>query len=355
MSDSFPTEFSCGVPMELREGDYIETEEGLFFHVKGILHPSDRAIAFLRYVPDSDGDREGDGKRYSKIYPLDERFRYLESKHPKYIFRSKRLGRKIQAVPEDSIEKVYRPEDKLEDLRNRDNLDSSERTALKLSEKILEHSGIGNEGLGVTGSVLLGLQLPDSDIDLVTYGEENGRAVYSALQEMRERGKFLRPYEGKDALRMAEFRWNETGLPLEKLAELESRKVLHGLVNERDFFMRLVKRPVDIGSRFEDFRYVSGERTKMRARVSDAGESIFTPNRYAVEDVPRPDGDFPEIESLVSYRGRFTEQASEGEKIEALGTVEKVIYRGEEEYYRLVLGHPEDYLVPTSFFTRGSE
>jgi hypothetical protein len=33
------------------EGDFIETYDHLIFDVKGFLHPKDRIIAFLRYVP----------------------------------------------------------------------------------------------------------------------------------------------------------------------------------------------------------------------------------------------------------------------------------------------------------------
>ena len=39
------------------EGDYIETKDNLFFDVKGILHPKDRKICFIRFYPHSDGDR----------------------------------------------------------------------------------------------------------------------------------------------------------------------------------------------------------------------------------------------------------------------------------------------------------
>ena len=47
------------------EGDYIETKnDQLIFDVKGILHPKDRKICFIRFYPDSDGDRIKDSKRY---------------------------------------------------------------------------------------------------------------------------------------------------------------------------------------------------------------------------------------------------------------------------------------------------
>jgi len=53
-----------------REGDFIETSEGLVFDVKGLIHPPNRIIAFLRYFPDKKGERKRNSERYSKVYSL---------------------------------------------------------------------------------------------------------------------------------------------------------------------------------------------------------------------------------------------------------------------------------------------
>jgi len=49
-----------------REGDFIETFEGLIFDVKGLIHPPNRIIAFLRYFPDEKGERKKNSKRYRR-------------------------------------------------------------------------------------------------------------------------------------------------------------------------------------------------------------------------------------------------------------------------------------------------
>lgn len=53
------------------------------------------------------------------------------------------------------------------------------------------------------------------------------------------------------------------------------------------------------------------------------------------------------IEEIVSFRGRFCEQAKNGETIEAQGKVELVTNKkNRREYYRLILGNkPTDYMV----------
>ena len=63
--------------IKAREGDLVETTDNILFDVKGLVHPSNRVVAFLRYVPDPDGDRERDGMRYRKVYALSERYALL--------------------------------------------------------------------------------------------------------------------------------------------------------------------------------------------------------------------------------------------------------------------------------------
>jgi predicted nucleotidyltransferase len=53
---------------QVAEGHYLETRDGLFFAVKGAVHPPTRFVACLRYAPDPiRGDREKDGRRYRRL------------------------------------------------------------------------------------------------------------------------------------------------------------------------------------------------------------------------------------------------------------------------------------------------
>ena len=50
---------------------------------------------------------------------------------------------------------------------------------------------------------------------------------------------------------------------------------------------------------------------------------------------------------VVSFRGRFCEQARKGEKIVAQGKIEQVTKEDGTTYYRLLIGNePTDYLIP---------
>ena len=49
---------------QVRTRDFIYTSDDLYFASTNYIHPKDRVISFLRYIPDPKGDRQKDGKRW---------------------------------------------------------------------------------------------------------------------------------------------------------------------------------------------------------------------------------------------------------------------------------------------------
>ena len=48
------------------EGYFIVTQNDHIFEIKGLLHPKDRLIAYLRYIPDAEGYRyASDGRPWT--------------------------------------------------------------------------------------------------------------------------------------------------------------------------------------------------------------------------------------------------------------------------------------------------
>jgi predicted nucleotidyltransferase len=140
-----------------------------------------------------------------------------------------------------------------------------------------------------------------------------------------------------------ENRWGDTDLDPEKMVDIEIRKVLHGMVNGRDYFVRLVRKPREFD---RETTSTPLRRAVLTATIANAKESVFTPCTYHVEDCTYLDGaSGAEVIQLVSYRGKFTEQAWEGDTVEARGTVEEATYR-EGTIFRLMLGGRGDYLYP---------
>ena len=127
--------------MNAREGDLIETKDNIVFDVKGLVHPPDRVVAFIRYVPDPMGSRERDGRRYSKFYNLSKRYALLKQKYPQYLVDDPVFNTLLCEVPIEDIKTHYQPAQGLQKLRNRNNLDTAETAALRFMEIIKEHSG----------------------------------------------------------------------------------------------------------------------------------------------------------------------------------------------------------------------
>ena len=77
-------------------------------------------------------------------------------------------------------------------------------------------------------------------------------------------------------------------------------------------------------------------------------EALFTPCTYKIENVTVEESvKLEPIREIVSFRGRFCEQAQKGEKVTAQGKVEHVTDKQNgKTHYRIILGNkPADYMV----------
>ncbi|HSL96433.1 MAG TPA: hypothetical protein VLA35_11055, partial [Thermoleophilia bacterium] len=81
------------------EGFAVETRDGLVFTVKGVVHPPERRIAYLRYAPDPHGDRERGGRRYRKLRGFAEQLEALEGQGEAYLTFDPVAGAVLQGVP----------------------------------------------------------------------------------------------------------------------------------------------------------------------------------------------------------------------------------------------------------------
>ncbi|MGD2201064.1 MAG: hypothetical protein PVJ38_05490 [Candidatus Bathyarchaeota archaeon] len=326
------------------EGDYIETMEGLLFAVKGIHHPPGYTIAYLRYIPDPQGRREKGGRRYRRLYDIGETDDILRRKYPQYLNKIERKSITLQSVPDDFVRRRYNPREMLDEILEAPE-GALEETILKLVRS-LEEQGASPKVMGISGSVLVGLAGQGSDIDLISYGKEEGRRFYEILKELREEGDLIRPYNAKSVRGVVVARWGDTGLDLDLLTLIEQRKVLHGLVDGRDYFVRLVKLPQEFE---EEYSQPVGV-VSLKGVVGNISDSIYTPCIYRIKGIHFLGGfRGPEPSELLSYRGKFTEQAEEGDIVELRGTLEKAIREG-QTVHRIVLGAKGDYLVPVDSF-----
>ncbi|HIE18210.1 TPA: hypothetical protein EYP75_00645 [Candidatus Bathyarchaeota archaeon] len=334
--------------IKAREGDFIETVEGLIFDVKGLVHPPDRIVAYLRYIVDSHGERRRGDKTYVKVYSLDEREKVLREKYPQYLYYDPVFGEYMQGVSKKHVSGLHKPSKKVSELLKKSGLDHVEAEAIEFVQILQSSSNVKLEKMGISGSILVGLHTEKSDIDVIVYGRENCLSVHAALERVMKKGSgpILR-YDLKDLERLYRFRSKDTLMPFEEFLRIEQRKLMQGKFKKRDFFMRFLFDWNEVDEKYGDRIYVPSGYARIKARIVDDSESIFTPCKYPIENVKILEGTkVPSLREITSFRGRFCEQAIKGEIVIAQGKIEKVVEKDGTEFFRLILGaKPSDFMI----------
>jgi predicted nucleotidyltransferase len=333
--------------MKAREGDFIETIDGNIFDVKGFVHPPGKVIAFIRYTPDLKGARTRGETRYGKVYALRERYNLLKKSFPQYLVFDPVFKQWLCEVPVEAVKQHYQPSAYLSQLRRGEVRDKLEKQALELAELLHTESGVTWDSLGVSGSLLVGLHTPGSDLDLIVYGSRSCWKVYNTLSSLvRDLEGNVRSYGEQDLKELFAFRSKDTIMKFEDFVRTESRKLLQGKFHEKDYFVRCIKAWNEVPEKYGVVQYRPVGEAKLRATVIDDSEMIFTPCTYPIEDTRILQGNSTESpQEIVSFRGRFCEQARKGEKIVARAMIESVKTR-DTEHFRLIIGNkPSDYMI----------
>jgi uncharacterized protein len=333
---------------DIVESFYIETKERLFFAVKGLEHPPDRYIAVLRYAPDPEkGDRRKDGVHYRRFYHFAEQELLLRSSYPQFLAYDPFFNTTLQSVPKSSVHRVFNPCQRLQEMAAAPT-EMIERDAVAFADLLQKNSGIPWSAIGISGSLLIGLDTEKSDLDFSIFGAENCRKAYEALAGLLD-FRSVPDLQRLDASGIEELyaqRVVDTHMDFRNFSALEGSKVCQGSFRQRPYFIRFIKKAHEIADKYGDNTYTLCGRAAIVATVVDHQESIFTPCRYAISGVRVLDGLPLDVTEIVSFRGRFCEQAQTGESVRAAGTVERIENKLGEIRYRLLLGNsPEDTMV----------
>jgi predicted nucleotidyltransferase len=327
------------------EGDYIETKKSnLFFDVKGLLHPYDRKICFLRFYPHPDGERVRNDIKFKKVYNLDERYTLLKEKYPKYLFYSKELDINLQGVFNNDIKNIYTPQNCLREITEKVSLSNLEKYSKNLCELFIDKANISRDSIGITGSVMIGLDKEDSDIDLIIYGTETSLEFQDILRNFFEQSNQLRKYNLDEYKSQYSWRVGGSDISFKEFMRTEQRKLHQGKFHERDFFIRYIKSPNDWDGNYYDYQYKDHGRIQAKVLITDSKDSLFTPCTYKINTLKILDKEsslkninLNDILVISSFRARFCEHAKEGETVLVDGKLEKVIFKNELEYFRILL------------------
>jgi hypothetical protein len=330
------------------EGAAVETGDGLIFTVKGVVHPPDRVVAYLRYVPDPRGERVRGQERYRRVYSVADQEEALRARGLSYRVVDPALGVPVEAVPWEAVARVYDARERLQRLRADGPDGPLARDALALADLLCDAAGVPPAALGLSGSLLFDLHASSSDIDLVVYGDGECRKVHAALARLLDdpSSALARP-RGEELTAIHAVHREDTPLSAADFARLQAGKVNEGRFAGRPYFVRFVKLPAEVPERYGDPRFVPAGRALVEARVVDDRDALFTPCRYALSEVRSLEGTRADgVCEVVSFRGRFADQARVGQRVRAYGALERVVWRERPETLRLVIGgRPGDYLL----------
>jgi len=272
--------------------DFIITDDDWIFAVADYCH-DDGIRSVLRYVPDPHGSR-GVDKKYRK-YDFDDAFIFMRSARPEWV-------KDVHIIPWDHVKQILAPNERLPFIAKKDRKVSKIVNALKKE--------VAPDKMGVTGSLLAGLQNESSDIDFIVYGSSWFKARDIIAKEKTRKDPIT---EITDQMWQDIYKKRRPDISFEEFLTHEIRKGNRGMVDGTYFDLLYVRDWEDITTciRGKDI-----EPATIVATVTNADFSFDSPAIYKI--------DHPEISYVLSYTHTYAGQALAGEVIEARGMVEAV-------------------------------
>jgi predicted nucleotidyltransferase len=322
--------------MRARPRDFIYTTDDLFFATTTYLHPNDRILSFLRYIPDINGDRSLNSKKYVKV-DSKKAYDFLGTKYPDYLFDCDITGVQMMGVPAEKVKKILRPTERLQEIIESEGRNQLLDKVVKLADTFHDHTGLSYEKMGVSGSILPGLYKQNaSDIDFVIYGLKNHRKVMESFAEIKENNGVLEAVGEDYWQRLYKKRIVDSSLSYDEFRWYETRKHNRGLIDGTLFDILQTRDWDEISGTYGQTRYSPMGTVELECTVSDAIAAYDNPAVYKVEDVTILSGPEVPIKEVASYTHTYSGQAVEGERIVARGKLEKVM--NETISYRLIVG-----------------
>jgi hypothetical protein len=287
--------------LRTRLRDFVITDDDWIFAVADYSH-EEGIRSVLRYVPDPKGIR-GTDKKFRKL-EFDDAFIFMKQTRPEWV-------KDVHVVPFDHVKQVLAPNERIPALI-REN--KKVREIVKALEK-----DIPLDKMGVTGSLLPGLQNETSDIDFIVYGKSWFRARDIIAQAKKGNTALT---EISDEMWQDIYKKRRPEISFDEFLIHELRKGNRGMVDGTYFDLLYVRDWEEI-TPFK--RGVDTIAKTIEATVTNADFSFDSPAVFKV--------DHPEISCVLSYTHTYAGQALSGERIEARGMVETV-----GDIKRLVVG-----------------
>ncbi|MBL1263186.1 hypothetical protein [Candidatus Methylomicrobium oryzae] len=278
--------------------DFIETAEGLLFAVVNPHPEQGKVLCFLRYV---------NIERLWRKQATDEANAFLRRNHPHYLHYSPVLDARLHAVDIERIVRHHRPQDRLRHIMRQSRYDPVERDVVELCG-LLRQQGVDLNRIGITGSVLVGVQKESSDIDLVCYGGEAFHRCRAGVRALIEQDRLQ---DLSDSNWQASYHRRNCSLSFEEYIWHEKRKYNKALVNGRKFDLSLI----EPNESDRQQHYQKLEPVTLTCRITDDTQAFGYPSIYRIEH--------DSIAAIVCFTATYAGQAFKGETVEVAGMLER--------------------------------
>lgn len=321
--------------MKARTRDFIYTDDDLYFATTSYLHPEDRILSFLRYVPDEKGERSKNGRKYTKV-DSKQAYEFLSNKHPEYLYDCDITGVKMMGVPLNKVKEILRPDERLKGIIDSYNNEDLLKKVVELADIFHHQADIPYSKMGISGSILPGLYDPNvSDLDFVIYGLKNHRKAREKFGEIKDKSD-LKSISDEYWAHLYEKRIKDTSLSYEEFQWYEKRKNNRGVFKGVLFDILATRDWDEIKGKYGDEKFESMGTAMVECRVKDALAAFDNPAVYKIEGLNILEGKNVDITEIASYTHTYSGQAREGEEIIAKGKLEKVT--GRNSRYRILVG-----------------
>ncbi|MFI5725313.1 nucleotidyltransferase domain-containing protein [Streptomyces cyaneofuscatus] len=327
---STPSPLGRALPT-VRDRDYLLDRSGVIFKVIGDVHPDSHWLGYVKYYPDERGDRTLFGKTYRQNTVVSKAFGILADRPECYVY-SPAIGCVITGVPREDVVLHYSCRHALTALHRSADLLGGSPVSKDLGAVIDWITGEGAaDVIGVTGSFLVGVAGPRSDIDLVCYGPRG----YEAAQALFAERSLIRPYEGESLTRLYLRRARYmAGSSFDMLLRQEARK-LQGLTTGSGAHINCEPLRADGDRTFHDVVAQEVGQISVLARITDHRQGLATPASYGIEvetviasTIDEAEVFARRITHLRSYLGAYTGAFRAGDTVHLSGRLVHTQGRG---------------------------
>ncbi len=321
--------------MKVRTRDFIYTLDDLYFATTSYLHPPERIVAFLRYIPHEKGERFKNGIRYSKV-DSNQAYDFLEKNYPHYLYKCENKQKPMMGVPLDRVKQILKPEIRLKEIMTKNPSLPLLKKVIKIADTFNKYADIPYNCMGISGSILPGLyDTFNSDIDFVIYGLKYHHQARETFKKMKDK-EFFQSISDDYWKKIYKKRIKDSSLSFEEFCWYEKRKNNRGLIQGTLFDILATREWDEINADDFNKRYDDLGPVYVEATVTDSLASFDNPAIYEINQVKIIEGCEVPINQIACFTHTYAGQAFEGEEVIVKGKLEKVT--GSDETYRIVVG-----------------